>query len=52
MFDIKLFLMYRVVFRTGFILALATAISVLVLFYVLVLLPPLTQALTLMGMGR
>lgn len=52
MFDIKLFLMYRVVFRTGFILGLAAAITALVLFYVVVVLPPLAELLTSMGLGR
>ena len=37
MFDIKLFLMYRLVFRFPFILALAGAMSVLVLLYAVVL---------------
>ncbi len=52
MFDIKLFLMYRVVFRTSFIFAIAGALVVLVLFYVLVLVPPLDGALTALGIGR
>lgn len=52
MFDIKLFLMYRVVFRTPFILAIAAALVVLVLVYVLVLVPPLAAGLTAMGIGR
>jgi uncharacterized membrane protein YraQ (UPF0718 family) len=51
MFDIKLLLMYRVVFRTGFILAIAAAMVVLVLVYVLALVPVLDAALMGMGIG-
>lgn len=39
MFDIKLLLMYRVVFRSGFIFAIAGAMAVLVLVYVWGLVP-------------
>jgi uncharacterized membrane protein YraQ (UPF0718 family) len=52
MFDIKLFLMYRVVFRGWFILALATAISVMVFAYVLLLVPLLNSGLVAAGIGR
>lgn len=52
MFDIKLLLMYRVVFRTWFIAAIALAMAVLVLVYVLALVPVLDQTLTGMGIGR
>ena len=52
MFDIKLLLMYRVVFRSWFILAIAGAMAVLVLFYVLALVPLLDAGLTAMGIGR
>lgn len=51
MFDIKLLLMYRVVFRTGFILAIAAAMVALVLVYVLALVPVLDAALMGMGIG-
>ena len=52
MFDIKLLLMYRVVFRSWFIFAIAGAMAVLVLFYVLALVPLLDAGLTSMGIGR
>jgi uncharacterized membrane protein YraQ (UPF0718 family) len=52
MFDIKLLLMYRVVFRSWFILAIAGAMVVLVLVYVLALVPLLDSALLAMGIGR
>lgn len=52
MFDIKLLLMYRVVFRSWFIIAIALAMAVLVLVYVLALVPTLDSALTGMGIGR
>lgn len=52
MFDIKLFLMYRVVFRGWFILALAAAMGVMVLAYVLLLVPYLNEALLALGIGR
>jgi uncharacterized protein len=51
MFDIKLLLMYRVVFRSWFIFAIAGAMAVLVLFYVLALVPLLDAGLTSMGIG-
>jgi uncharacterized membrane protein YraQ (UPF0718 family) len=52
MFDIKLLLMYRVVFRSWFIFAIAGAMAVLVLVYVLALVPLLDAGLTSMGIGR
>lgn len=52
MFDIKLLLMYRVVFRSWFIIAIALAMAVLVLVYVLALVPALDNALTGLGIGR
>lgn len=52
MFDIKLLLMYRVVFRSWFIIAIAVAMAVLVLIYVLALVPLLDSGLLAMGIGR
>lgn len=52
MFDIKLLLMYRVVFRSWFIFAIAGAMAVLVLIYVLALVPLLDAGLTAIGIGR
>jgi uncharacterized protein len=52
MFDIKLFLMYRLVFRTGFIIFIAFALTLLTLIYVLVAVPFLDQFLLSMGIGR
>ena len=52
MFDIKLFLMYRLVFRTGFILAIAATLMVLTLSYVLFLVPVIDSALLGLGIGH
>jgi uncharacterized protein len=52
MFDIKLFLMYRLVFRTSFIIAIALALTILTLIYVLVAVPFLDQLLLSFGIGR
>ncbi len=51
MFDIKLFLMYRLVFRTGFIIAIAVALTVLTLAYVIFLVPVLNRLLLDIGIG-
>lgn len=52
MFDIKLLLMYRVVFRSWFIGAIAVAMAVLVLIYVLALVPLLNAGLLELGIGK
>ena len=52
MFDIKLFLMYRLVFRTGFILAIAATLVVLTLSYVLFLVPVIDSTLLGLGIGH
>ncbi|HEX3135294.1 MAG TPA: permease, partial [Planctomycetota bacterium] len=52
MFDIKLLLMYRVVFRSWFIFAIALAMMALVLIYVLALVPMLDAGLLGLGIGR
>jgi uncharacterized membrane protein YraQ (UPF0718 family) len=51
MFDIKLFLMYRLVFRTSFIIAIAGVLTALTMIYVLFLVPLLNTFMLSLGIG-